>query len=175
MKKPKKHLLDFRIDKLTNSIENVITQDSFKTEVIPVTLKDLKGVTKKNGWRFNWTAEFKEPDRTVYKLGIVDNVKIIQGLISLTPKAESVFMDLIETAPFNFGKNKMYHGVLGNLVAFACRQSFLRGTEGFVSFRSKTSLIKHYEESLKAIHHGGHLMIIDKETALTLIEKYFDQ
>ncbi len=175
MKKPKKHLKDFRIDKLTNSIENVISKDSFKTEVLPISLKDLKGVTKKNGWRFNWTAEFKQPDRTVYKLVIVDNIKIIQGLISLTPTTDSVFMHLIETAPFNFGKNKMYLGVSGNLVAFACRQSFLRGTDGYVSFRSKTNLIKHYQESLNASHFGGHLMIINKETAITLIEKYFDQ
>ncbi|TAL59005.1 MAG: hypothetical protein EPN85_10165 [Bacteroidetes bacterium] len=138
-------------------------------------MKDLNGVTKKNGWRFNWTDEFKDPARTVYKLVIVDNVKIIQGLIGLTPESDNVFIHLMETAPFNFGKNKMYLGVMGNLVAFACRQSFLHGTEGYVSFRSKTNLIKHYEESLSASHFGGHLMIINKETALTLIEKYFDQ
>ena len=175
MKKPKKHLQDFRIDKLTNSIENVISKDSFKTEVLPVSSKDLRGITKANGWRFNWKSEFKESDRTVYKLVIVDNVKIIQGLISLTPTTDNVFMHLIETAPFNFGKNKLYLGVSGNLVAFACRQSFLRGTEGYVSFRSKTNLIKHYEEKLNAEHSGGHLMIINRIAALNLIEKYFDQ
>lgn len=175
MKKHKKYLQDFRIDKLTNSIENVISKDSFKTEVLPVSLKDLKGVTKRNDWRFNWTDEFKQPDRTVYKLVIVDNIKIIQGLISLTPTSDSVFMHLIETAPFNFGKNKMYLGVAGNLVAFACRQSFLRGTDGYVSFRSKTNLIKHYEETLNAEHFGGHLMIINRDAALKLIDKYFDQ
>ena len=34
--------LDFEIDKLTNSIENVITKDSFATEVSIVTMLDLK-------------------------------------------------------------------------------------------------------------------------------------
>ena len=174
MKKPKKHLLDFTIDKLTNSIENVISKDSFRTEVLPVSPKELKTITQKNGWRFNWTAEFKESDRAVYKLVIVDNINIIQGLISLTPTTDNVFMHLIEAAPFNFGKNKLYLGVSGNLVAFACRQSFLRGTNGYVSFRSKTLLIKHYEETLNAVHFGGHLMIINTEAALKLIEKYYN-
>lgn len=175
MKQPKKHLLDFHVDKLTNSIENVITKDSFKTDILPLSPKDLKTITKKNGWRFNWVDEFKDPDRTVYKLVIVNNVDIIQGLISLTPEHDNVFMHLIETAPFNFGKNKMYEGVPGNLVAFACRQSFLRGTEGYISFRSKTKLIDHYVETLGAIHYGGHLMIINTDAALKLIEKYFAQ
>ena len=175
MKQPKKHLLDFHVDKLTNSIENVITKDSFKTDILPLSPKDLKTVTKKNGWRFNWSDEFKDPDRTVYKLVIVNNVDIVQGLISLTPTHDNVFMHLIETAPFNFGKNKMYEGVPGNLVAFACRQSFFRGTEGYVSFRSKTQLIEHYTETLGANHYGGNLMIINTDAALKLIEKYFQQ
>jgi hypothetical protein len=175
VKKPIKHLLDFHVDKLTNSIENVITGDSFKTDILPLSPKDLKTITKKNGWHFNWVDEFKDPDRTAYKLVIVNNVDIIQGLISLTPEHDNVFMHLIETAPFNFGKNKMYEGVPGNLVAFACRQSFLRGTEGYVSFRSKTKLIDHYTETLGAIHYGGHLMIINTDAALKLIDKYFKQ
>lgn len=69
----------------------------------------------------------------------------------------------------------MYEGVPGNLVAFACRQSFLRGTEGFFSFRSKTKLIEHYTLTLGAIHNGRHLMIINSDAALKLIEKYFTQ
>jgi len=175
VKRPKKHLQDFHVDKLTNSIENVVSKDSFKTDILPLSPKDLKTITKKNGWRFDWAEEFKDPDRTVYKLVIVNNVDVIQGLISLTPEHDNVFMHLIETAPFNFGKNKMYEGVPGNLVAFACRQSFLRGTDGYVSFRSKTKLIDHYSETLGAIHYGGHLMIINTDAALKLIEKYFEQ
>jgi len=175
VKHPKKYLLDFHVDKLTNSIENVITKDSFKTDVLPLSPKDLKTIAKKNGWRFNWVEEYKNPERTVFKLVIVNNIDVIQGLISLTPEDDNVFMNLIETAPFNFGKNKMYEGVPGNLVAFACRQSFSRGTDGYVSFRSKTKLINHYTETLGAVHYGGHLMIINTEAALKLIEKYFAQ
>jgi hypothetical protein len=142
---------------------------------LPLTPKDLKNITKKNGWRFNWKEEFDDPDRAVYKLVILNNVNIIQGLVSLTPTVDHVFMHLIESAPFNIGKSKMYEGVPGNLVAFACRQSFLRGTDGYVSFRSKTNLIDHYTETLGAMHYGKHLMIINTSSALILIEKYFEQ
>ena len=54
--------IDIEIDKLTDSIENVITGDSFQTDVSLVDNNDLKSVTKKNGWLFNWKSEFKQPD-----------------------------------------------------------------------------------------------------------------
>lgn len=82
-------------------------------------------------------------------------------------------MHLIESAPFNIGKNKTYLGVPGNLVAFACKLSFQRGGEGYVSFLSKTRLIEHYEKSLGAVHFGGHNMVITTEVALKLTNKYF--
>ncbi len=69
--------------------------------------------------------------------------------------------------------NLKYIGVPGNLVAFACRLSFQRGHQGNVSFLSKTQLIEHYEKSLGAIHFGGRVMIIETNTALKLIDKYF--
>lgn len=82
-------------------------------------------------------------------------------------------MHLIESAPFNIGKNKTYWGVPGNLVAFACKLSFQRGGEGYVSFLAKTKLIEHYEKSLGAVLVGGHLMVIAAEAALKLTNKYF--
>lgn len=173
MKKSGNKGLDFLIDKLTNSIENVVTGDSFATEICILSKDDLKLVTKKNGWLFNWKEEFRMPEREVYKLNIVNNPSIIQGLISLEVKPDHVFMHLIENAPFNKGKTKMYAGVAGNLVAFACRFSFQRGHEGNVSFISKTQLIEYYEKSLGAFHFGGRLMVVETKAALKLIDKYF--
>lgn len=164
---------DFIIDKLTNSIENVKSGDSFQTAISLVTKADLSSISKKNGWRFNWTFELKQPDREVYKLTIVDNSTIIQGLISLEIKPDHILKHLIESAPFNIGKHKVYYGVPGNLVAHACRLSFQRGGEGYVSFVAKTKLIDHYIQTLGAVHFGGHLMVINTEAALKLIDKYF--
>ena len=82
-------------------------------------------------------------------------------------------MHLVESAPFNKGNTKMYVGVPGNLVAFACKLSFQRGHEGNVSFLSKKQLISHYEETLGAKHFGGRVMIIDTKAALKLLNKYY--
>ncbi len=172
----KKHIhsgIEIEIDELTNSIKNVISGDSFPTDITLITSSDLKTVTKKNGWQFDWKIELKQPERDVYKLTIVNNQSIIQGLISLEIKSDHVFMHLVESAPFNKGKSKIYSGVPGNLVAFACKLSFQRGHDGNVAFISKSQLIDHYEKSLGAIHFGGRLMIIDTNAALRLINKYF--
>jgi len=165
--------IDIEIDKLTNSIENVITGDSFQTDVSLIDLNDLKSITKKNGWLFNWKSEYKQPDRDVYKLTIEGNPDVIQGLISITEREDHVYMHLIESAPFNLGRNKVYLGVPGNLVAFICRISFHRGFEGYVSFTAKTKLIEHYQKTLRAISAGGQLMVINTDAALKLIDKYF--
>ena len=82
-------------------------------------------------------------------------------------------MHLVESAQFNKGKTKVYSGVPGNLVAFACRLSFLRGFDGNVSFISKTQLIDHYIQTLGVINFDGRLMIIETQAALKLIDKYF--
>ena len=169
----RKRLLDFEVDKLTESIENVATGDKFLTEISLVPKSDFKFITKKNNWLFNWRYEYNDLQKEVYKLTIVNNAQTIQGLISLTVENDHVFMHLIESAPFNRGKEKIYLGVPGNLVAFGCKISFERGFDGFLSFRSKTQLIEHYIKTLGAYHFGGHLMIISTEAAHNLVSKYF--
>ncbi len=82
-------------------------------------------------------------------------------------------MDLIESAKFNKGKNKLYNGVAGNLVASACKLSFEKSYEGVVSFIAKTQLIRHYEQTLGAKLFGGNRMFIDTKEALILTTKYF--
>ena len=173
MKNSKPTGLDFIVDKLTNSIENIITGDVFPTNITLLTQIELNSVTKKNGWQFDWKFELKQPDREVYKLTIPIALSVIQGLISLEIRSDHVYMHLVESAPFNKGKLKVYAGVPGNLVAFACRLSFQRGFEGNVSFISKTQLVDHYTKTLGAVHFGGHIMIIDTPAALRLIDKYF--
>lgn len=165
--------LDFVIDKLTNSIQNTISGDSFPTEVSQLTKADLKEITRKRGWHFNWRRNLTIIQERVNKLAITNNPGIIQGLQRFTIKVDPVFMDLIESDPLNLGRKKLYEGVPGNLVAFACKVSFQRGFDGFVSFTAKSRLIKHYEKSLGAHHFGNHLMIIQTDFARKLIENYF--
>jgi hypothetical protein len=174
MKKEKEQTaLDFVIDNLTNSIRNTVTGDSFQTEISRLTLNDLKSVGKKNGWLFDWKKELNDNRKEVYKLTIVNNLNVVQGLISLSKEADHVFMNLLENAPFNLGQNKMYEGVAGNLVAYACKISFQQGFEGFVAFIAKTALIEHYRKTLGAYLLGGQKMIIPTHSSQTLVDKYF--
>lgn len=173
MKKSTKYHNNFIIDRLTNSITNSISGDSFPTDVSLLSKNDLKQINKKNGWLFKWREELNLPDREVYKLTIVNNPNITQGITSLTIKPDHVVIHLIENAPFNKGKDKLYEGVAGNLVAYACRLSFQRGANGFVSFHSKTNLVDHYIKTLNAKHFGNHLMVIDTDAAQILVDKYF--
>lgn len=173
MTKSGKIALDFEVDKLTNSIQNTISGDSFPTDISHLTNADLKQITKKKGWAFNWKSELDDNAKDVYKLTINNNPKIIQGLLSLTIEDDHIYMDLLESAPFNRGRNKLYEGVPGNLVAFACKVSFQNGFDGYVSFTAKTRLIDHYINTLSAYHFGGHLMIINTVAANKLIDKYF--
>lgn len=173
MKKKEPVLFDFVIDKLTNSIQNTVSGDSFETEIHRLTIKDLKNITKKKGWNFDWKSELSDNSKEIYKLTIVNNSDIIQGLLSLTIEKDHVLMNLLESAPFNIGKEKLYEGVAGNLVACSCKISFQQGFDGYVAFTAKTKLIKHYEETLGAVHIGGQRMIISANAAKLLVKRYF--
>jgi len=169
----RKIYLDFIIDRLTNSIENTISGDSFATEVVRLTKADLKQAAKKNGWNFNWKQELDDNAKEVYKLIITSSPDIIQGLLSLTIESDHIFLNLVESAPFNIDRNKLYEGVAGNLVAFACQLSFQRGFDGFVAFDAKTKLIPHYERTLGAVQFRGQRMIVPTHASQILIDKYF--
>jgi hypothetical protein len=173
MRRNIKYHLEIEVDRLTNSIQNTISGDSFATEVLEIGKSDLKNITKANGWKFDWKTELKETDRKVYKLTIVENSDIVQGLASVSDYEDHFYLHLVESAPFNLGKKKLYAGVPGNLFAFTCKLSWDKGYDGFVAFQSKTKLIEHYESSLGATHVGGHKMIIFPKAALQLIKQYF--
>lgn len=163
---------NFFIDKITNSIEDALTGQIFDTDVIPFTSNDLKEVLKKHGWRFSWKSEFNCADRQLFKL-VVRGDSAIQGLISLQSVENYIEMHLIETAPHNYGNSKRYLGVAGNLVAFACKESFEAGFEGFVGFRAKTKLIQHYIDTLGAELLFRDRMSISGKSARNLVNSYY--
>lgn len=174
MKKQQTNYIDIEIDKLTNSIENIETGESFETVISRLTIKDIKLIVKAN-WKFDWRKEIIDETKEVYKLSTIENQTIIQGLISIEEKTDHIFMHLVESAKFNKGKSKIYIGVPGNLVAFACKKSFDMGYDGFVSFESKSALIEHYKKTLEAIQIDRQKMYINSNGAKKLIFKYFKQ
>ncbi|MBK7139788.1 MAG: hypothetical protein IPH74_12515 [Bacteroidetes bacterium] len=140
--------LDFIIDKLTNSIENTLTGEVFDTEIVRLKGTDLKQI-KKIDWQFDWRAELRDKTKAVFKLTTTNNPTIIQGLLSIEDKRDHIFMHLIESARFNKGKEKVYFGVPGNLIAYACKVSVDKGFEGFLAFDAKTALINTIKKHLR--------------------------
>ena len=61
MKKKDNIGFDIEIDELTNSIKNLISGDSFSTDISRITKADLRKITKKEGWLFDWKIELKYP------------------------------------------------------------------------------------------------------------------
>ena len=165
--------LDFEIDKITESIENAQTGETFDTLVLPLAKTDLEQVTRKNGWLFDWKQEISEPEKQVYKLITEQEPQTIQGLVSFENKKDHVFMYLIESSPCNIGKGKQYLGVCGNLTAFGCKMSKDYGFDGVIVFEPKTALIPHYEKTLGAVLIGERRMAIFEKDAQVLLDKYF--
>ena len=172
MKRVLSRRLSIEIDKLTNSIENTLSGEVFDTEIRRLGKSDLK-VVKKPDWLFDWRSEFKTSNKEIYILTTVNNPTIIQGLLSIEDKEDHIFMHLVESAKFNKGREKLYLGVPGNLVAYACKVSKEKGYEGYVAFDSKTVLIAHYRQTLGATHLIRQRMFIDPIAANKLILRYF--
>ena len=165
----KKREINIEIDKLTNSIVNAVTGEVFETEFERVTKNEIR----KSDWLFNWHAELKDKTNEVYKMTTVENKNIIQGLISLKNRENFIFVNLVENAKFNRGKEKIYIGVGGNLFAFACYISKERDFEGFVGFDAKSTLIEHYRNTLGAEKALGQRMFITNKSADILMKQYF--
>lgn len=172
----KNRFLNFRIDKLTSSIENRNTGEIKTTKISVVEQIELRGYNKKNNWLFNWKNLNREyPNCLVYKLTTTDFEEETQGLIACEIRQNFIFILLIENAPSNRKPIKKYSGVLGNLVAFICKLSFEKGFEGIVAFDAKTKLIDHYKTVLKASHIGRGRMMINSQESKVLVDKYFSK
>ena len=170
--KRKSKPLDFIVDRLTKSIELATTGERFETKVLPIEKADMKFISKRAGWKFDWQQEIAAGAK-VYKLVAKTEPGAIQGLAAFFDAEGYIEMSLLESAPFNIGKGKKFDGVAGNLVAFGCLLSLQKGFDGVLSFVSKTKLMEHYHKSFGAVHIGNQRMTIFETKAAELITRYF--
>lgn len=164
--------ISIEIDKLTNSIESRITGEFFDTEFHRLFKADKKQV-KKSDWYYDWQTEMGINNREVYKLTVAGDKENIQGMLSISVENDHVFVNFVESAKFNQGKDKSHLGVGGNMFAFACKRAKEEKLDGVVAFKAKTKLIEHYKNSLGARHITRERMYIDAINAELLINKYF--
>lgn len=157
-------------------ILDTINDRLVKAEIV---VADRKGVPlKKDGWNFNWRQLIQEKNSRTFFLKTIEPPQSVEGALQLKIENEMLIMDVLEIAPHNIGrKDKKYDYVAGCLIAFACRESFKLGGnyKGFLTFVSKSNLIKWYSSKYGAVVALGQRMYIDNNVGLRLMKEYLER
>jgi hypothetical protein len=164
-------------------LEDITSGEKFEAVIEPMTAIDFKAV-KKDKSRFNSFNWNKYKNQEVYKLRLATD-EIILGIMCLIDHPgegiNAVEIELLEVAAdHRRGKKKLAH-IAGCLIAFACREAFKRGYEGWVFLVPKTYLLGHYPAKYGFIHipiknpdRPEGFMELNPSNSLRLIKKYLD-
>lgn len=124
------------------------SKSEVKSQIYLVTKNKSKLPSINDGWRFNFSKHSKGKDFETYILATNKTPEIIEGCLIINTKSpHQVYMAFVEVAPHNRGNKKRYDKVAGCLIAFACRQSFINGQEGFLAF----DVLEEKEENQKKL------------------------
>lgn len=160
--------VDILIDKLTNCL---VERESCR--VVDTTYKRRRTSIKPadyKGWKFNW-GETEKNGNTIYEL-FLQGDNIVQGRISLKIEGGIANVEIVESAPHNYGHTGKYEGVGGHLFAIACQCSLEAGCDGVVAFTSKSDLVDYYRKTLNAVEINPRRMVIFENAAQILLDKY---
>lgn len=163
--------IDVLIDELTDCLVERSTGKQEETEYRVRTA--LIKPEEYKGWKFDWSVTEKN-GYNIYEL-FLKNDNIVQGRIATRVDGGVVDVDIVETAPHNYGCTGKYQGVGGHLFAIACQISKESGCDGFVTFTAKSDLISYYEKVLNARVARGQRMYIDEAAADILIRQYIEK
>ena len=160
--------VDILIDRITDCLIDTRTGMEVETEYQirekPIKPKDYKG------WKFNWSITEKN-GYDIYELFLKDD-DTVQGRISVKIDGGVADVEIVETAPHNYGYKGIYSGVGAHLFAIACQISLDAGCDGVVAFTSKSDLVEYYKEKLNAKVFRDRRMYIDEEAAQILLDRY---
>lgn len=160
--------VDILIDEFTDCLVDRKTGDIVETEyserIYPIAKKDYAG------WKFKWDKTATN-GYSIYELFLKDD-DVVQGRISLKIDGGVADVDIVESAPHNYGRNGKYIGVGGHMFAIACQCSLEAGCDGVVAFTSKSDLVEYYKKELNAVEIMPRRMVIFEDAAQILIDKY---
>ena len=153
-------------------MEITLVATSEKKEVIvkPVEDEDFKLLIKRR-YFFEWKS-LKEK-ASLYKL-CVRGDKDILGVMALVdvPQEKRIELKLLASSKENAGKNKIYDGIAGCLIAYACRKALKKyGNLACVSLVPKTKL-KSYYITKYGMTDGGWQLFVEGKHLNDLIKKY---
>jgi hypothetical protein len=160
--------VDILIDELTDCLierkSEAVVETEYRERTVPITKKDFRG------WKFDW-SKTEEQGYSIYELFIKGDKKV-QGRISLKIDGGVADIDIVETAPHNYGHTGKYVGVGGHMFAIACQCSLEAGCDGVVAFTSKSDLVEYYKRELHAVEIMPRRMVIFEDAAQELLNKY---
>jgi hypothetical protein len=167
-------MIDILIDKLTPCLTEVATGRILQTTFSLAQVSEIKSLQKK-GWNFDWAHKDLKLTN-IYKL-IVEGSDDIQGLVSAEVMRGAVYVRLVESAPHNLGKHKVYEGVGGHLFAIAMKLSYANGFGGFIFMDAKNmELVNHYQKMLGAelvpTRYHDFRLEVTEINAQNVVEKY---
>ncbi len=149
-----------------------VTTSLRKTVIINVAEdEDFKVLTKKR-YSFDWKS-FKS-ETTVYKLQI-DGEEDILGAMALVdvPDEKRIEIRLLASSKENIGISKVYDGIAGCLIAFACRLAVNKyGSDACVSLVPKTELAPHYMKKYY-MQNAGWQLYLEGSGLIKLLKEYF--
>src|SRR5690606_4515277 len=164
-------------------LKELATAKELEATIEPVADKEYT-VIKKSKDRFDKFDWSRYKGHEVYKIRLKDNERIL-GLMSLVEHSDkatnAVEIELLEISSENMGRTKKLDHIAGCLIAYACRESFKRGHDGFVFLTPKTSLLKHYRSKygfehfpLSTLQRPDGFMFLHDDNARKLIKKYLE-
>ncbi|RQO69393.1 hypothetical protein DBR43_15010 [Pedobacter sp. KBW06] len=151
-------------------LKNSIREKQFVT-IAKIDTIEISLINKTKQFDFNWN---KEKLFNVYKLTVEENDEPI-GLLSLDERSDDYALEirLLASSKQNIGKSKKYSRIAGCLIAFACKEAFKRGFDGFVCLKPKTKLEAHYIKKY-GFRSTKLYLITEGENSLKLIKEYYE-
>lgn len=158
--------------------------NKIEVEIVKANPGDLP--LKKDGWKFNWKAEYKKANIEIYMLRQLDkkgnDVEAVVSLRLVTQdgkKHEHIQMVSLEVAPHNYGSEGKYDRTAGCLIAHACEASFMveNAYKGWVMFEAKTEIVDLYIDKYGAIvtmATNPPIMCFSGKASIALIQKYLN-
>lgn len=157
------------------------TKLDIKSKISLVYKNKVKLPSITDGWRFNFSKHSKGKNYENYILTTDKTPEVIEGCLIINTKTPfQMYMAFVEIAPHNKGNKKKYDRVAGCLIAFACRQSFINGKEGYLAFdvleekkENEIKLMTLYSQKYNAVRYDDSTtMIILPEGSEKLINEF---
>ncbi|WP_116106344.1 hypothetical protein [Lewinella sp. IMCC34191] len=135
---------------------------------------DFAQIRRTRDYIFKWEDE---KQYEVLKIFLKNENDKILGLMSLIDRQDEyrIHLNLIEVAQTNVGRQKKINNIAGCLIATACKISFDRGYNGFVSLKPKTRLIPLYQDKYGFRQYGRFLAIEGRDSDLLIRNYLYDE